>query len=58
MQHRYDPSQIEPKWQAAWEESQVFRAVEDPTKPKFYGLVMFPPRARACTSGTPRATPP
>ena len=42
MQYRYDPAQIEPKWQTAWEDQQVFRAVEDPTKPKFYGLVMFP----------------
>ena len=38
----YDPSTIEPKWQAFWEENKTFRAVEDPGKEKFYCLDMFP----------------
>ncbi len=39
---RYDPSTIEPKWQAAWDEAGTFRAVRDPSKPKYYVLEMFP----------------
>jgi leucyl-tRNA synthetase len=39
---RYDPAVIEPKWQAAWEKAGVFRAVRDPSKPKYYVLEMFP----------------
>ena len=27
---RYEPSQIEPKWQAEWEAAQVFAARRDP----------------------------
>ncbi|NIO17322.1 MAG: leucine--tRNA ligase [Deltaproteobacteria bacterium] len=39
---RYDPSRIEEKWQRLWEEEGVFRSVEDPDKPKYYCLEMFP----------------
>ena len=39
---RYDPAQIEPKWQAAWDAAQVFTARRDPAKPKYYVLEMFP----------------
>ncbi|HEY8678299.1 MAG TPA: leucine--tRNA ligase [Candidatus Dormibacteraeota bacterium] len=38
----YDPQLIEPKWRAAWKQAGLFRVVEDPAKPKFYNLVMFP----------------
>jgi len=44
----YPFDQIEPKWQAIWEERQVFHAPNpgekhfDPAKPKFYILDMFP----------------
>jgi leucyl-tRNA synthetase len=38
----YDPSQIEPRWQAYWEARQTFRAVLDTAKPKYYVLDMFP----------------
>ncbi|MFO0690680.1 MAG: leucine--tRNA ligase [Myxococcota bacterium] len=38
----YDPSWIEPKWQAFWEDHQTFRAEIDPAKPKYYVLDMFP----------------
>ena len=38
----YDPSVIEPKWQAAWEEHQTFRATRSDDKPKYYVLEMFP----------------
>ena len=39
---RYDANQIESKWQAAWDEQQVFKAKRDETKPKYYVLEMFP----------------
>jgi leucyl-tRNA synthetase len=39
---RYTPADIEPKWQASWSEADAFAASEDPTKPKFYALCMFP----------------
>ncbi len=39
---RYDPSVIEPKWQAAWDEAGAFTAKRDPSKPKYYVLEMFP----------------
>ncbi|WP_128514742.1 leucine--tRNA ligase [Tabrizicola thermarum] len=39
---RYDPAQIEPKWQDAWDKAGAFTAVRDPSKPKYYVLEMFP----------------
>ncbi|AJE45119.1 leucine--tRNA ligase [Celeribacter indicus] len=39
---RYAPSEIEPKWQTAWTEAEVFLAKRDETKPKYYVLEMFP----------------
>lgn len=42
MSERYEPSEIEPKWQAYWEREQTFRTDEDPDKPKAYVLDMFP----------------
>ncbi|WP_373355533.1 leucine--tRNA ligase [Pseudoroseicyclus sp. CXY001] len=38
---RYAPNEIEPKWQAAWDEAGTFRA-EMSDKPKYYVLEMFP----------------
>jgi leucyl-tRNA synthetase len=38
----YPHSEIEPKWQAAWEKSQCFRTGDDSSKPKYYALDMFP----------------
>ena len=38
----YDPSAIESKWQAFWEEHETFRAEVDPSRPKYYVLDMFP----------------
>ncbi|EPX82678.1 leucyl-tRNA synthetase [Rubellimicrobium thermophilum DSM 16684] len=42
MTSRYDPATIEARWQAAWEEAQIFRAKADPGRPKCYVLEMFP----------------
>ena len=39
---RYNPKETEPKWRAAWAEADVFRAVVDPSRPKYYALEMFP----------------
>ncbi|AOZ68219.1 leucine--tRNA ligase [Rhodobacter xanthinilyticus] len=39
---RYEPSQTETKWQAAWDEAGVFTARHDPSRPKYYVLEMFP----------------
>jgi leucyl-tRNA synthetase len=38
----YDPQAIEPKWRDAWKKAGLFRVEDDPAKPKFYNLVMFP----------------
>ena len=38
----YNPSEIEPKWQAIWEQEGLYRAVDDDPRPKFYALDMFP----------------
>jgi len=39
---KYLPREIEPKWQKRWEESGIYRSVEDPDREKFYCLEMFP----------------
>ncbi|PTX50468.1 leucyl-tRNA synthetase [Gemmobacter caeni] len=39
---RYEPSQIEPKWQETWDKTGVFTARRDAAKPKYYVLEMFP----------------
>src|SRR3990167_7997118 len=39
---RYNPKEIEPKWQKVWEEKGIYRAGEDPAKPKRYVLEYFP----------------
>lgn len=39
---RYQPSDIEPKWQAYWEQHDTFRAVRHTGRPKAYVLDMFP----------------
>ena len=38
----YDPATIEPAWQRYWKDDETFRAAEDPSRPKFYALDMFP----------------
>src|SRR5438094_3709203 len=42
MSKAYDHRTVEAKWQAYWEEPRTFRVKEDPTRPKFYCLDMFP----------------
>jgi len=38
----YNFSEIEREWQARWAKEQTFKVGEDPSKPKFYVLDMFP----------------
>ncbi len=38
----YDFRKIEKKWQTYWAENGTFKTKEDPSKPKFYVLDMFP----------------
>lgn len=39
---RYNPSEIEPKWQQIWSNDKRYEADSDHTKPKFYISGMFP----------------
>ncbi|HLC06255.1 MAG TPA: leucine--tRNA ligase [Anaerolineales bacterium] len=39
---RYDPADIEPRWQARWEADELYRAVIDDQRRKFYFLTMLP----------------
>jgi leucyl-tRNA synthetase len=39
---KYDPKQIEPKWQQIWAETKLYRAVEKPSSEKSYVIDMFP----------------
>ena len=42
MAERYNPQEIEPKWQERWEAEGLYRLNPDPSKPKWYALTMFP----------------
>ncbi len=42
MDERYDPKKIEPAWQAEWDRINLYLTREDPGRPKFYILEMFP----------------
>ena len=52
---RYQPLEIEKKWQKIWDEKKCFEAEADTSKPKFYGLVEFPyPSGHGLHVGHPR----
>ena len=40
--NKYNPQKIEKKWQKRWEEQGFYHTKDDPDKPKFYCLDMFP----------------
>ncbi|MSQ61279.1 MAG: leucine--tRNA ligase [Dehalococcoidia bacterium] len=42
MADRYDPTEIEPKWQERWERDALYHADDDDPRPKWYALTMFP----------------
>ena len=39
---RFDPASADPRWQAAWDEAQSFKADDASPKPRSYVLEMFP----------------
>lgn len=39
---RYNPKEIEPKWQKFWQDNKTYQTSEDSTKPKRYVLEYFP----------------
>ncbi len=39
---RYNPQEIEPRWQAEWERTRLYETKDDPARQKFYMLSMFP----------------
>ncbi|MGZ2255866.1 leucine--tRNA ligase [Roseobacter sp. A03A-229] len=39
---RYTPAEIEARWQEAWSQDEIFKAVRTADKPKYYVLEMFP----------------
>ncbi len=40
--HKYNPAEIEAKWQDIWEKERAFNVTKDETKKKYYVLEMFP----------------
>ncbi len=42
MQERYDPAVVEAEAQRHWERNGTFTVAEDPARPKYYCLCMFP----------------
>lgn len=38
----YEPQAVEEKWRRIWEETELYRVYEDPTRPKWYHLTMYP----------------
>ena len=53
---KYDPKQIEKKWQDRWEQAGAFHASNDSGKPKYYALIEFPyPSGQGLHVGHPRS---
>ena len=42
MPPRYEPRRLEAKWQELWQAQRLYDTVEDPARPKYYVLEMFP----------------
>ena len=42
MEERYDFKRVEDRWQRFWGEHKTFNVTEDPSRPKYYCLEMFP----------------
>ncbi|MDY4977054.1 MAG: leucine--tRNA ligase [Clostridia bacterium] len=56
MAKEYKPADFEAKWQKKWEDAGIFKAQNDFSKPKFYGLVEFPyPSGHGLHVGHPRS---
>ncbi len=53
---RYNPAEIEAKWQKIWNDEHTFAATDDYSKPKFFALVEFPyPSGQGLHVGHPRS---
>ncbi len=53
---RYNPQEIETRWQKHWEDTGMLNASSDHTKPKFYPLIEFPyPSGQGLHVGHPRS---
>jgi leucyl-tRNA synthetase len=42
MMAKYNPREIEKKWQQRWAEDRLYEVTEDSARPKWYALTMFP----------------
>jgi leucyl-tRNA synthetase len=42
MSQKYNPREIEKRWQQRWVADHIYRVRRDDTRPKFYALTMFP----------------
>ena len=42
MEKKYNPQEIEKKWQKAWKDNKAYEAKDDYNKPKYFVLDMFP----------------
>jgi leucyl-tRNA synthetase len=42
MAEKYNPAEIEPKWQQRWEADGLYHSDIDPKRPKYYALTMLP----------------
>jgi leucyl-tRNA synthetase len=42
MIDKYNPQEIEGKWQQRWEKDRLYEVSEDDPRPKYYALTMFP----------------
>ncbi len=42
MTSKYEPQQIEIKWQDKWAQDHLYEVTEDPDRTKYYALTMFP----------------
>jgi len=42
MALKYNPQEIEKKWQEKWAADRIYEVKEDSSRPKFYALTMFP----------------
>lgn len=52
---KYNPKEIEPKWQKVWDDEKTFKVSESSDKQKFYSLIEFPyPSGAGLHVGHPR----
>ena len=42
MSDKYNPQEVEQKWQKRWEDEKLYRSSVDWDKPKYYALTMLP----------------